>query len=295
MHSLLLIFFLANVIWPCATAPNRTILITGSTDGIGKETALELARNQNNFIIVHGRDTKRCRDTVEAIKRNTSNNNIDFVVADFASMQAVSNLAGEVQRRFPRLNVLVNNAGVALPKRQVSQDGLEMTFQVNHLAPFLLTNRLSPLLKQNRPSRVVVVSSSTYSGYHIDWSDLMAEKQYDGWRQYSRSKTMNHLFAFALARRFANDRTITKGSMTCNVLEPGYVSTKLTNGGGGSVQHGAATSVYLAQSPNIEGVNGEFYNSEKRKVNAISYTREEAEQEKLWQKSQDIINNLKVL
>jgi len=295
MRSLLLIIFLANVIWLCATAPNRTILITGSTDGIGKETALELARNQNNFVIVHGRNAKRCRDTVDDIKRSTSNNNIDFVVADFSSMQAVSNLAREVQRRFPRLNVLVNNAGVELPQRQVSQDGLEMTFQVNHLAPFLLTNKLSPLLKQNRPSRVVVVSSLLYSGNHIDWSDLMAEKRYNGWRQYSRSKTMNHLFAFALARRFANDRTITTGSMTCNVLEPGIVSTKLTNGVGGSVQHGAATSVYLAQSPDVEGVNGEFYNSATRKVNAIRYTRDEAEQERLWQKSLEILNNLKVL
>jgi len=271
----------------------RTILITGSTDGIGKQTALELAKNAENYVIVHGRDEARCKNTVSAIKSATGigNDKIDYVVADFANMKAVKAMAAEVERRFPRLNVLICNAGVLMRQRQTSADGFEMTFQVNHLAHFLLTTKLMHVLKRNRPSRVVVVSSICHDWHPIDWKDLMAEKTYEKYLQYSRTKLMNHMFTFALARRFANDPEIEKGSVTSNVLEPGVIETKLLKAGGYSgspVEQGAVTSVYLAQSKDVECVNGEYFNNLKKKIEPWNKSRDEEAQEKLWKISEEM-------
>jgi len=276
----------------------RTILITGATDGIGKQTALELAKNASHHVIVHGRDENRCKNTVSAIKSaiGNSNDNIDYIVADFAKMNDVKEMVAEVERRFPRLNVLICNAGVLSPKRQVTSDGLELNFQVNHLAHFLLTTKLTPLLKQNRPSRVVVVSSMLHSWGAMDWNDLMAEKNYEKTTQYSRSKLMNHLFAFALARRFANDSEIRKGEMTCNVLQPGVIGTKLCRAGGysgGPVESGAVTPVYLAQASEVDGVNGQYFAS-KKITEPSTESRDESAQEKLWQISEDLCKKLGV-
>lgn len=320
----------------------RTILITGSTDGIGKQTALELAKNAENHVIVHGRDETRCKNAVSAIRSATGipSNQIDYIVADFANMKAVKDMATEVERRFPKLNVLVCNAGVLARDRQLTADGLELTFQVrlplsyragtdyfgasrmlfdvamavnelsqlspstklchfqvNHLAHFLLATKLCNLLKRNRPSRVIVVSSICHSWHPIDWNDLMAEKDYEKYLQYSRSKLMNHLFTFALARRFASDPEIEKGSMTANVLEPGVVETKLLRAGGYSgapVEQGAVTSVYLAQSKDVEGVSGLYFNNSKRKTEPWAPSKDEEAQEKLWKMSEDLCQKLGV-
>ncbi|VDN19610.1 unnamed protein product [Gongylonema pulchrum] len=182
----------------------RTILITGSTDGIGRQTALELAvHSKENFVIVHGRSEEKCQAAIDYIMREAKLNdksNLDFVVADFSDLKEVSNLATEVEKRFPRLNILLCNAGVLLPKRTESRDGLELTFQVNHLAHFLIINRLLERLKANQPSRIIVVSSSLHSWHKIDWRDMMAEQEYDKYLQFSRTKLMNHLTTFALHR-----------------------------------------------------------------------------------------------
>lgn len=163
------------------------------------------------------------------------------------------------------------------------------------MAHFLLTNKLLPLLNQNRPSRVVVTSSGAYRGGNVDWTDLQAERSYNGWNQYSVSKMLNHLFTFALARRFANDTSIPSGSMTANAFEPGGVQTKLFEAAGGrngaSVQIGAASLVYLAQSPDVEGVNGQYFNREKQQIAANDFSRDQNNQEKLWQISVDLCKN----
>jgi len=275
----------------------RTILITGATDGIGKQTALELAKNSSHHIIVHGRNETRCQNTVAEIKSAIGNSNVDYIVADFSDMNAVKDMAEEVERRFSKLNVLVCNAGVVSPTREVTKDGLELTFQVNFLAHFLLTTKLTPLLKRNRPSRVVIVSSLVHSWQSIDWSDIMAEKKYDKRAQYGRSKLMDLMFAFALARRFDNDTDIKKGEMTANALHPGAINTKLCRAGGyvcrGTVEEGAVTPVYLAQSNEVEGVNGKYFDS-KRIAEPSKVSRDEVQQEKLWKFGEDKCKKLGV-
>uniref|UniRef100_A0A0M3IK67 WW domain-containing oxidoreductase n=1 Tax=Ascaris lumbricoides TaxID=6252 RepID=A0A0M3IK67_ASCLU len=177
---------------------------------------------KENFVIVHGRSAEKCESTVEYILRENKlpdRSNIDYVVADFSDLKEVALMAAEVQSRFPNLNVLLCNAGVLLPKRTESRNGLEMTFQVNHLAHYLLINRLLETLKINEPSRIIIVSSALHSWHKIDWDDIMAEQEYDKYLQYSRTKLMNHLTAFALHRLLVRQGCHFR--VTSNVVELG--------------------------------------------------------------------------
>ncbi|KAL3985671.1 short chain dehydrogenase family protein [Acanthocheilonema viteae] len=241
----------------------RTILITGSTDGIGRQTALELAvRNKENFVIVHGRNIEKCKATIDYIMREgklSDKSNLDFVVADFSDLKEVSDLATDVEKRFPRLNVLLCNAGVLLPKRAESRNGLELTFQINHLAHFLIINRLLALLKENQPSRVIIVSSSLHSWHKIDWRDLMAEREYEKYLQFSRTKLMNHLTSFALHRLLV--RQGCQFRVTSNVIDLGSMeprdrrsrSTSLSSSDTTLVlSSGVGTLLTLVESPALE-------------------------------------------
>ncbi|KRY72199.1 WW domain-containing oxidoreductase [Trichinella pseudospiralis] len=195
----------------------RVILITGSTDGIGRETAKQLAKNPKNMVIVHGRSLARCEDTVKMILAEHQDAKVEHVVYDFNNMSNIPKMADEIKNRFPKLNAIICNAGVLLPERTLSDDGLELTFQVNHLAHFALVCLLLDTLKNNAPSRLIIVSSLCYNWFSIDWDDLMGETDYEKYKQYSRTKLMNHMFTFALARRLAGTE------VTCNVYEPGVL------------------------------------------------------------------------
>ncbi len=255
------------------TVRGRTVLVTGATDGIGKETARELAR-QGARVLLHGRDAGRAATARREIRSSTGNDQVDVVLADFTSLDQVRALAGEVHGLTERLHVLVDNAGVYQQRRHLTEDRLETTFQVNHLAPFLLTNLLLDLLLAAAPARIVVVSSAVHQRAPVDLTDLQGEKRYDGYSAYGLSKLGNLLFTYELAERLRG------AGVTVNALHPGAVSTKLLHAGfrasgGASPRDGARTAVYLAASPGVEGVNGGYFVDERQTTSSpASYSRE---------------------
>lgn len=260
---------------------SKVILVTGATDGIGRETALELAK-QGHTVLVHGRNERKVKEVVDAAKAAGARDAQGFV-ADFASFDSVRALASEVHKRVPHLNVLVNNAGVMMPSRKTTADGHEMTWQVNHLSPFLLTNLLLPLLEKSAPARIVNVSSTTHQSGEINFDDLEGERGYSGYSAYSNSKLANVLFTKELATRL-RDRGI-----TANALHPGVIATKLLHAGfggmgGSSPKEGARTSVMLATSGDVEGVTGKYF-ANGRESSASSLANDEALRRRLWEVS----------
>jgi NAD(P)-dependent dehydrogenase (short-subunit alcohol dehydrogenase family) len=237
----------------------KIVLVTGSTDGIGKETARQLAQ-LGAAVVVHGRSVERCQAVRDELRAATGNRNIDCVAADLSSQRQVRQLAAEIVARYDQLHVLINNAGVILLQRQLSEDGIEMSFAVNHLAPFLLTHLLLDLLRKSAPARIVNVSSTVHYGAQIKFDNLQGERRYNGVEAYKVAKLGNVLFTVELAERL-------KGSgVTVNCLHPGVVATKLLDTGWGwsnglSAAQGAALSVYLAASPAVEQVTGQYFES----------------------------------
>jgi NAD(P)-dependent dehydrogenase (short-subunit alcohol dehydrogenase family) len=238
---------------------DKIILVTGSTDGIGKETARQLAQ-LGATVIVHGRSADRCEAARDDIRQATGNPNVDFVTADLSSQRQVRQMAIDVIARYDRLHVLINNAGVILLQRQLSEDGIEMSFAVNHLAPFLLTHLLLDRLKQNAPARIVNVSSTVHYDAPLRFDNLQGERKYNGVEAYKIAKLGNVLFTYELVDR------LTGSGVTVNCLHPGVVATKLLDAGWGwssglTSAQGAVLSVYLATSPEVDGVTGKYYES----------------------------------
>jgi NAD(P)-dependent dehydrogenase (short-subunit alcohol dehydrogenase family) len=265
----------------------KTILVTGSTDGIGKQTALELARMGAN-IIIHGREPQRLQTTREELIQISGNNNIDSLLADFSSLAQVKQMADDILTKYMQLDVLVNNAGVFLLDRKITTDGLEMNFQVNHLAPFLLTNLLLPLLKKSSPARIVSVSSALHSKTILDFENLQGEKNFSGIQAYALSKLGNIYMTLDLAEKLAGS------GVTANCLHPGGVDTKMLRTAmqmtGISVEEGAAPSVYLASSPDVAGITGKyFYHKEIGRLSEIA--SDTAARKKFWQISETLVKD----
>jgi NAD(P)-dependent dehydrogenase (short-subunit alcohol dehydrogenase family) len=237
----------------------KTILVTGSTDGIGKQTAFELAK-MGAHVLVHGRDIARAAATAEDIAAKTGAA-VDYVTGDYASLDQVRQMAADVLKKINRLDVLVNNAGVYMPERRLTADGFEMTWQINHLAPYLLTNLLIDRLKSSVPARVVNVASMTHAYAKLDYENLQGEKEFKGSRAYSLAKLGNVMATIYLAEKLAGS------GVTFNCLHPGVVETKLLRAGysiqGISPENGAKTSVFLASSPSVEGVTGKYFDEGK--------------------------------
>ncbi|NOX46674.1 MAG: SDR family oxidoreductase [Chlorobi bacterium] len=259
----------------------KTILVTGSTDGIGKQTALELAET-GHHVIVHGRNAERTKQAAEFIRAKAANGNVDFVVADFSSLENVKKLSDEIHSKYEKLDVLLNNAGVFMNERKLSRDGFEMTFAINHLAHFLLTELLMDLIGKAPQGRIVNVASMAHAN-ELDFENLQGEKFYDGYTAYSCSKLCNILFTYRLAEDIADSE------VTVNCLHPGVISTKLLHAGWGSggsrLQEGSTTSVYLATSPDVKTISGKYFsNSRQTKSSAISYNRDV--QKRLWELSE---------
>jgi len=235
----------------------KVMLVTGSTDGIGKETAFELAR-RGATVILHGRDPGRCQRTLDEAVRVTRNRSLGCFAADLGSLVEVRKLAEDITAQYDRLDVLINNAGVFMTSRMLSKDGYEMTFAVNHLAPFLLTHLLLDHLKRSAPSRIITISSVAHQRAQLDFDNLQGEKRFTGYGAYALSKLGNILFAFELAERL-------RGSgVTVLCLHPGAIGTKLLREGfggmsGGTVKQGADTPVYLASAPELESVTGRYF------------------------------------
>jgi NAD(P)-dependent dehydrogenase (short-subunit alcohol dehydrogenase family) len=267
----------------------KITLITGATNGIGRVTAQALAQRGATVILV-GRDADRLRRAAQDIKGQTPDSVIHTLLADLSSQEQVRRLAGEIQQRFPRLDVLINNAGAVFAKRRLSVDGVEMTLALNHLAPFLLTNLLLGSLRASDHARIITVASVAHVGMRIPFDDLNHERgRYQSFVSYGQTKLMNILFTYELARRL-------KGTaVTANAVHPGFVGTNFGKNNGKawnalftlgrpfaiSPTKGAQTSIFLASSPDVTNMSGQYFTRQKAvKSSPASYDLEA--QKRLW-------------
>jgi NAD(P)-dependent dehydrogenase (short-subunit alcohol dehydrogenase family) len=270
----------------------KTCVVTGANSGIGLEIARGLAVEGCRVLMV-ARDQRRGEEARSDVVATTKNDEVELHLCDLSSQHQVRRLAERILDRCERLDVLVNNAGLTLGRRTSTEDGIETTFAINHLAPFLLTNLLWDRLKQSAPSRVITVASEAHRGAVIDFEDPGGERRYSGWRAYQQSKLANILFSRELARR-------SRGSgVTATCLHPGVVRTGF--GGRGpafirfgvrigrffllSPKKGADTAVWLASSPEVEGASGGYY-EKRRLMNPSSAARDPEAAKHLWDLSE---------
>lgn len=242
----------------------QIILVTGSTDGLGKQTALALAR-QGATVLLHGRDRQRLEMTRQEIQEATGNAHLETYLADFAELAEVRNLAETLQSRHPRLDMLINNAGIGGGKqgstrRELSGDGYELRFAVNYLAPFLLTHLLLPCLRQASPARIINVGSIGQAP--LDFSDVMLERHYDPANAYSQSKLALVMFTFDLAEELKGEH------ITVNCLHPAtFMNTKMVYESVGytlsTVEDGLRAVLYLATSPALDNTTGQFFDQQR--------------------------------
>ena len=262
------------------------ILVTGSTDGIGKATAIELA-SQGAEVILHGRKVGKGHTVQRELEEKTGGEKPDLVIADFSDRDQILQMALDISQRYSRLDVLINNAGTFEKIQRRTKTGVEMTFAVNFLAPFFLTNKLLPLMQKSAPSRIVSVASSAHEDVdRFDWDNLQGERHYDPWDTYARSKFADIVFTYLLAQN------IDGSGVTANCLHPGVVNTKMLRSAfpkmpGVPPEQGALTSVYLAVSPDVAGVSGQYFDN-VRPVRSSALTYDRPVQERLWKMAEDL-------
>jgi NAD(P)-dependent dehydrogenase (short-subunit alcohol dehydrogenase family) len=272
----------------------RTLVVTGATRGIGKATALGLAA-MGARVAITARDPGRAEAAADEIR--AAGGEVDVFVADLSSQAEVRELADQLLRTLGRIDVLVNNVGGYWNTRQVTADGLERTFAVNHLAPFLLTTLLLDRLRTSSPARIVTVASKAHSMGRIEFDDLQGERTYSGARAYNQSKLANVMFTYELARRLRGT------SVTANAVHPGMVSTSFGAEDPSVVQRmivpmvrpfmkaperGAVTSIHVASAPDLEGVSGLFFSKSKPTTSSkLSY--DQATAARLWRVSADMV------
>lgn len=274
----------------------KTVLITGGTGGIGRATAIGLA-SMGAHVGITGRDLARAEQAAAVIADASGNPRVDVFVADMSSQAEVRRLADEVLVAYPRLDVLVNNVGGFWAHRHMTAEGLEHTFALNHLAPFLLTNLLVERLMASEPARVVTVSSGAHAMGKLDFEDLMGERDYSGQQAYNQSKLANVMFTYELARRLEGT------GVTATVLHPGMTNTAFSAEDPArkmapivfvarpfmrSPEKGADTAVYLASSPEVEDVTGQYFVGRKAKESEES-SYDTAINARLWRVSADLV------
>jgi NAD(P)-dependent dehydrogenase (short-subunit alcohol dehydrogenase family) len=277
-----------------ANLKGRTILVTGATGGIGLAAARELARLGAQVTLL-SRSAERCAAAAARIRAETGSP-VEYIAADLSTLGGILQAAADFKQRHTRLHVLVNNVGALFVRRQLTLDGLERTFALNHLSYFLLTNLVLGLLKTSAPARVVNVASAAHERAGLDLDNLQGEKRYRGMQAYGQSKLANLLFTYELSRRLEGS------GVTANALHPGFVATgfarnngPLFNAGtwlvgrlfGRRPGQGARTVVYLAASPEVEGVTGQYFVDRRPQPSSpLSYDRPLAE--RLWRLSLEL-------
>lgn len=255
----------------------QTILITGSTDGLGKKVAIDLAK-EGATILLHGRNPEKGKAVLREIQALAGNLRIKYYNADFASLDAVRGLADEILDNHDRIDVLINNAGIGprsrQARRELSADGYELRFGINYLSPFLLTRRLLPLLLRSAPARVINVSSRGQQP--IDFNNLMLEKSYDDLRAYRQSKLAQIMFTIDLAAELRETGVTVNCLHPASLMNTNMVATaRYFDGPLSTVEEGAEAVEYLAASPELDNVTGEYFNGKVRsQANAQAYDRE---------------------
>jgi retinol dehydrogenase 14 len=271
------------------TLRGKVAMVTGANAGMGKEIALGLAR-MGAILVMVCRDPARGEAARADVELQTGNREVELMLADLSSQQSIRHLVREFGARHPRLHVLVNNAGVSLPRRQETVDGLETVFATNHLGPFLLTNLLLPALNAGAPARIVTVSSGAQAMGKLDFDDLQSARSYNEIRVYNQSKLANILFTYELARRIAGT------GVTANAVEPGFVKTNLKVPFPfsifafmrGKAVDGAKPSVFLASSAEVDGISGRFFNNKGKQIKSSKLTYDDGVAKRLWQVSADL-------
>ena len=272
---------------------NKIVLITGATSGIGKETALGLAK-LGATIVFTTRDNLKGEKTKKELITTTNNKNIHMLKCDLASFESIRNCCKEFKSKYDKLHVLINNAGVWDFKRRESKDGIENIFATNYLAPFLMTNLLLDILKKSSPSHIINVTSGMHYGT-INFDDIEFKQKFSGAKAYRQSKLGLILFTRLLAKRLEGT------GVTVNCVHPGMNKTDLGRDAGGFFQMifklmgknpeiGAETSIYLASSPDVENITGEYFAKEKiKRSSKESYDMDLAK--KLWDVSEKYLKN----
>jgi NAD(P)-dependent dehydrogenase (short-subunit alcohol dehydrogenase family) len=238
-------------------------------------------------VIIHGKSEKEVQVAQRELTRRTGGERPDTVTADFSDMDQIRQMATDLSSRYSFLNVLINNAGTYQKTRQLTEQGIELTFAVNYLAPFLLTGLLLPLLRKGTPARIVTVASSAHEDVdHIDWNDLPAWYHYRAWDAYALSKFADITFTYMLARKIAGT------GITANCLHPGVTNTHILKTAfpgvsGISPEEGAQTSVFLALSPRVTPISGRYFDG-KKAVPSSKLTRNRTAQERLWKLAEEL-------
>jgi len=275
---------------------NKVIVITGATDGVGLATATELAKHKPKLVLI-ARNQKKGDEVVLKLKRESGNDNIEFMKADLSSQKEIRRVVREFKGKYDRLDVLINNVGAVFEKRLETVDGYEMTFALNHLGYFLLTTLLLDTIVESAPARIINVSSMVHTNAKINFDDLNSKKKYSSWSAYATSKLENLYFTYELARKLEDT------GVTVNAVHPGLVDSNfgkqgekvplfiykmLTKFGGKTPAEGAKTSIYLALSDEVEGISGEYFANEKlSKSSDLSHDRRNAQ--KLWEVSSYLV------
>ncbi|MCL4262118.1 MAG: SDR family oxidoreductase [Anaerolineae bacterium] len=272
----------------------KVCLVTGANTGIGYATAVGLAE-RGATVVMLCRDETKGATAVRDVQQSTSNPQVELLLCDLASLVSIRQAAAEFQTRHEALHVLINNASVIPRQREVTADGFERQFVVNHLAYFLLTDLLLDVLKASALARIINVSSQVHTGGVVDFADLQSERGYRPTQVYANTKLMNVLFTFELARRLAGSAgaapTGVAPAVTANCLHPGVVDTNLGRDYSGlprsvsrpglSWAEGARTSLYLATAPEVAGVTGRYFRNEREeRATAVAY--DEALAQRLW-------------
>ncbi len=277
-----------------ASMSGKVCLVTGGTSGIGEVTARELAR-MGADVVITARSQEKLSRSIEILRSQSGNERVSGLVADLSAQDEVRSLAAQFMSQYNRLDVLINNAGAIYFRRYLSVDGIEMNFAGNHLAYFLLTNLLLETMISSSPSRIINVSSSSHRGQVIDFDDLECENNYQIMQAYGKSKLANILFTYELARRLEGR------GVTANALHPGLVGTNIAGNNGWLLRfflplwriwamgpdEGAETSIYLASSPEVEGVSGKYF-YQKKAIPSSRYSHDQAAAERLWQISAEM-------
>jgi len=278
---------------------NKTILITGASDGIGKNTAVKLAKMGANLILV-GRNedkTKKVLNEINSISSSLSNHT--YFIADLSLPSQVKKLALEIKKSVPKIDVLFNNAGAFFQEKSITAEGQESTFALNHLNYFLLTHHLLDVISKSESPRIVNTSSQAHVGIDIDFDNLQGEKNYSGWKAYQMSKLENILFSFELADRLKNTK------ITVNTFHPGFVDTNFGDNNGGffgnllkvakkliaiNEDKGSETSTYLCSSAEVDNVTGKYFDKCKMKTSSPQ-SRDMETRKKLWNLTEEILKD----